>query len=110
MHLCAFDFNEFLVGNIECVLNDTCVTQYTFNIPDKKFIEVEGTEMQIFGPEGKAADVQGYESDDGPSSGGEVDEDSFMLICIILYYIILNYIILYNIILYKYIFKYIFAI
>ena len=34
--------------------------EYTFNIPDKKFIEVEGTEMQIFGPEGKAADLQGY--------------------------------------------------
>ena len=48
--------------------------EYTFNIPGKKFREVEGTEMRIFGPEGKAADVQGYESDDGPSSGDEVDE------------------------------------
>ena len=35
--------------------------------------------MQIFGPEGKAADVQGYESDDGPSSGGEADDNSFIL-------------------------------
>ena len=48
--------------------------EYTFNIPDKKFREAEGTEMRIFGPEGKAADDQGYESDDGPSSGDEVDE------------------------------------
>ena len=45
--------------------------EYTFNIPDKKFREVEGTEMRIFGPDGKAADAQGYESDDGPPSGDE---------------------------------------
>ena len=48
--------------------------EYTFNMPDKKFREVEGTEMRTFGPEGKAADVQGYESDDGPSIGDEADE------------------------------------
>ena len=54
---------------------------HTFNIPDKKFLDVEGTEFQVFGQEGKAADVQGYESDDGPSSGDEVDEDSRGYFC-----------------------------
>ena len=52
--------------------------EYTFNIPDKKFREVEGIEMRTFGPEGKAADDQGHESDDGPSIGDEADEGRLM--------------------------------
>ena len=40
-----------------------------FNLPDKKFLDVAGTEKEVFGPEGRAADTTGYESEEGPAHG-----------------------------------------
>ena len=49
--------------------------EYTFNFPAETFLDGEGTEKQVFGPGGRAADATGYESEDGPNTENEIDED-----------------------------------
>ena len=47
-------------------------------MPDETFLNVDGTEEHVFGPEGKAADDNGYESEEGAETEDEVDEDKAM--------------------------------
>ena len=51
------------------------IEEYGFNLPGNKFLQVQGTEMEVFGPEGRAADTTGYESEEGQGTEAEIDED-----------------------------------
>ena len=51
------------------------IEEYGFELPDHKFLQVQGTEMEVFGPEGRAADATGYESEEGQNTETEIDED-----------------------------------
>ena len=56
-------FNPWGLGNQRAWSPDVKrqLEEYTFNLTDETFLNVDGTEEHVFGPEGKAADVNGYE-------------------------------------------------
>ena len=51
------------------------IEEYGFNLPDHKLLQVHGTEMEVFGPEGRAADTTGYEREEGQGNEAKIDED-----------------------------------
>ena len=73
-------FNPWGLGNQRAWSPDAKrqLEKYKFNLPDEAFLNVDGTEEHVFGPEGKAADDNGYESEEGADTEDEVDEDKAM--------------------------------